>query len=686
MSKDPYKYFRIEARELVEELSQGFIDLEQGRFSQELIKKLFRLAHTLKGAARVVNERVIADAAHALEDVLDPFREGAEPPSKPRIAELFGQVDVISQRLDQLPSSTAATSKQTAEPSPAPSISETEQPFSSVRVEIQELDALLYELTEAAVHLAALQEDLAALGRLSQSVWDYLQNAESGQVGRTPKDVLLSQNQVRQILQRWRAGSVSVQRDLESARRRAGELRLLPANVIFGMLNRAVRDAADSLGKKVRFETLGGELKLDAHVLLPLRDALLHVVRNAVAHGVETSSRRRQVGKPEAGKVSICVERKGDRIQLAVEDDGAGIDLEAVRRAALRFQLMDVADLENLSAEQLTQLLYRSGVTTASDLSHVSGRGVGLDVVRTTVERLNGSVAIETKTGKGTKVSFNVPFSIESMKVLEVAAGNKAILIPFNTIHRAIRVHDSDLIQTSAGRSLIWEGKTISFRPLADVLQYAAAIRNPSDTQTALILRSGAGVAAVGVDGLRDLKEVVLRPLPAACGSVPLIAGATLDAQGNPELVADSAALIAAVEAGDGAPNPAPPRPAPRILVVDDSLTSRMLEQTILESAGFQVELAVDAEQALRITRDQRFDLFIVDVEMPGMNGFELVERFRSDPTTHSTPAILVTSLSSPEHRKRGRQAGARAYITKGEFNEGNLLKTIREILSGDFA
>src|SRR5690606_12111861 len=172
------------------------------------------------------------------------------------------------------------------------------QPFTSVRVDIQDLDALLYELTEATVHLAALHEGAETLNRHAQAVWDYLQNGSTGVGKRTPKEVLAQQNSIRQFLQRWRAGSLSVQRDLESARRRAGDLRLLPANVIFGMLNRSVRDAADSLGKKVRFETTGGDLKLDAHVLLPLRDALIHVVRNAVAHGIEVSSLRRQRGKP----------------------------------------------------------------------------------------------------------------------------------------------------------------------------------------------------------------------------------------------------------------------------------------------------------------------------------------------------------------------------------------------------
>lgn len=684
MSKDPYKYFRIEARELVEGLSQGFIDLEQGRFDQELVKKLFRLSHTLKGAARVVGERAIADSAHALEDILDPIREGTSPPSKQQMIELFGLLDSISKRLDNLPAANKPAASETVEPVAAPP-PETEQPFTSVRIEIEDLDALLYELTEAAVHLAALQEESETLGRLSLSAWDYLQNTSTGSGQRASKEALVNQNKIRQFLHRWRAGSVSVQRDLESARRRAGDLRLLPANVIFGTLNRAVRDAAHSLGKKVNFETTGGELKLDAHVLLPLRDALLHVVRNAVAHGIEIPSDRTQLGKPEIGRVAIRVERKGDRILLVVEDDGAGINLEAVRQAALRAQLVSPEEVNQLTTDQLTQLLYRNGITTATDLSHVSGRGVGLDVLRSTVERLNGHVSIDTTAGRGTKVSVNVPFSVESLKVLEVIAASKTLLIPFDTIHRAIRIHEADLIRTSVGHSIVWESKTIPYRLLSEITEPANPIGNHREARTALILRSGTGLAAMGVDGVRALKEIVLRPLPAACGSIPLIAGATLDAQGNPELVADTAALIAAIEAKRPTTAPAPARPAPRILVVDDSLTSRMLEQTILESAGFQVELAVDAEQALRLVRKERFDLFIVDVEMPGMNGFELVERLRTDPMTHSVPAILVTSLSSPEHRKRGEQAGARAYITKGEFNEGNLLKTIREIFKGDF-
>jgi len=237
------------------------------------------------------------------------------------------------------------------------------------------------------------------------------------------------------------------------------------------------------------------------------------------------------------------------------------------------------------------------------------------------------------------------------------------------------------LARSPTGLAFILEGQAIPFQPLENLLGAARARRRATRMWTAVVLQAGPARAAFGVDRLAGIRDVVVRPLPALTGPVPLIAGAVMDEEGNPQLVLDPATLVAALREGTGPEpkaSPSPPRP---ILVVDDSLTTRMLEQSILEAAGYQVDLAISGEEALEKARQKKYAMFVVDIEMPGICGFELLERFRADPNLHDIPAILVTSLASPEDRHRGAQAGARAYIVKSEFHEGQLLRTIRDLV-----
>jgi two-component system chemotaxis sensor kinase CheA len=454
-----------------------------------------------------------------------------------------------------------------------------------------------------------------------------------------------------------------------------------------------VRDAAQTLGKRVAFEACGGEVRLDANMLASLRDALMHVVRNAVAHGVETEAERVALGKPPTGQVRLEVLQRGSRVAFVCTDDGRGIDVEAVRTAAVARGLLPAAAAKSLPADQVIALLGSvgaGGLTTSNDVTELSGRGIGLDVVRATLSRLKGEMSIRTEPGRGATIEVQVPVSIAALQGLVVEAAGARVAIPLDAIRQTLRVRDAEVARSAQGDSILHAGKVIPFLPLERMLWRLGSTGpncgnsgNPG-IWSAVVVQAGDRRVALGVDRLLGAANIVMRALPGVVEADPVVAGASLDAEGNPQLVLDPAGLVAAAERGRAETSNAAARAEPQrapVLVIDDSLTTRMLEQSILESAGYQVELAVSAEEALTKARDHRYSLFIVDVEMPGMDGFEFVAQTRSDAALRDIPAILVTSRDAVEDRRRGQQVGANAYIVKGEFDQGQLLQTIRTLI-----
>jgi two-component system chemotaxis sensor kinase CheA len=553
------------------------------------------------------------------------------------------------------------------------------------------MDLLLEGVTEATVQINLLHRDSVAVERAQHLASLLVEQLSPRRQSSEPSSTLTAQRtyalaeelrgSLDRLVRSLSGGVEQVSRELAQVREAANRLRLLPASVIFGPLERAVRDAAQELGRSVTFHASGGDGRLDAHVLAALRDALLHAVRNAVAHGIEPVAERRAAGKPAAGRVTLQVERRGSAVAFVCRDDGRGIDVDAVRREAVRTGVLTESEAASAGPRDVIRLLLRGGLTTTRAVTEVSGRGIGLDVVREAAARLKGEVILESETGRGTSVEIRVPVSLSSLSALVVEAAGVAAVIPLDAVRRTMRLAGSEIARAPLSDSVVFEGRVIPFLPLAKALRRPLPATQKRPHWSLVVVESGGSLAALGVDRLLGSAIVVVRPLASWIEAAPLVAGASLDAEGNPQLVLDPAGLVLAAQAGRGAqPDPVAAARLP-LLVVDDSLTTRMLEQSILESAGYEVDLATSAEEALVKAGARRYGLFVVDVEMPGMDGFGFVARTRTDPALRETPAILVTSRSSPEDRRRGEEAGARAYIVKGEFDQGYLLETIRELV-----
>jgi two-component system chemotaxis sensor kinase CheA len=684
MAQDPYKYFRIEARELAEQLSHHALELEKESPPAPIVARLLRVAHTLKGAARVVKQPGIADAAHAIEGVLAAHRESTSAVPHNDVNAILGLVDRIAALTAAL---TPATEEQIATPGRSePAAGEA---FNTVRADVAEMDALLDGMGEIHTQLAGIRQAAQTLDRTHElATFVSEQVAAPRRQAGTNAAVALARiapiaEELRELIggleRKIAVGIEQVDREVRQTRDVAERMRLLPAGAVSGSLERTARDAALALGKRVAFSMSGGEVRLDAQVLGVLQGALVQLVRNAVAHGIETERERTAAGKPAEGRIRVEVARRGERVIFACHDDGRGLDVDAIRASAQRKGLL-AADVQGLGPDQLFQLLLKGGISTSSSVTEVSGRGVGLDVVREAVERLGGTVRIETLARAKTVVEIAVPISISSLDALIVEAAGVRVAIPLDDVQVALRIRPQDVAHTPAGKTVIHEAHAI---PLVELAQFLSAAHLPSIesvARSAVVLEVDGTMTAVGVDRLIGAHNVVLRALPKFAPVDPIVAGASLDGEGNPQIVLDARGLSARARSAGGVTGARPARRLP-ILVIDDSPTTRMLEQSILEAAGYETHVATSAEDALVKVREQTYGLFLVDVEMPGMDGFTFVARTRADPELRKIPAILVTSRNAPEDRKRGEEAGAYGYIVKSEFNQVDLLERIRKVV-----
>lgn len=684
MAPDPYRYFRLEARDLLDQFAKGILDLEGTAGGGATVQRLLRLAHTLKGAARVVRQAEMADRAHAIEDALAPFRDTVGEIPRATIDALLGHLDALNARLDALapPEAAPAVPTPSSLPKPPP-----DEGWRAVRVDIAELDAVLDGISEAHALLGGLRT-AAQHAEHAQHLGELLlaqlapRSANGARQPQTPSDraIVMAEELRRSVAgvgHRLATTVDQMDRELRQLRDNAEQLRLVPAASMFTALQRTARDVAQALGKNVAFEGRGGDVRLDAQVLAPLQAALVQIVRNAVAHGIEPEGARRAQGKAPVGRISLQVSRRGKRIALECRDDGRGLDFEAVRRIAERRGLL-AADPVSYRVEDLVRLLLRGGISTSEAVTEQSGRGVGLDVVRDAMELLGGDVVVRTEAGNGTSIELVAPLSLASFEALLVEAGGSIAAIPLDAVRQSLRLGAGDVAWRSTGASIVHDGEAVPFLPLPRAMHDIMPQANRP--WSAVVIAGGDGLAALGVDRLHGTGRVVVRPVPDHAHAGGIVAGLSLDAEGNPQLVLDPDGLVAEArrETVEELVGGAAPRP---VLVIDDSLTTRMLEQSILESAGYEVDLATSGEEGLDMARRRDYALFLVDVEMPGIDGFTFVERVRADPALHRVPAILVTSRAAPEDRQRGRDVGARGYIDKSQFDQAELLNMIKPLV-----
>jgi two-component system chemotaxis sensor kinase CheA len=692
---DPKRFYRIEAREILDGLSSELLLISRGEVRPDAPAQLFRLAHTMKGAATVVGDATVAELARILEDVLGAHRDSGEPLSIQEATEFLRMVAGLESALTTdlakeapalglPPEETAATAAGT-------------ESLSTVRIELEDLDGVTTSLATAEAQTSALvttvRELDALIAQLSQLVESNGMQpvAELRGPSKRHGGGVRHRDSVREVVDRLeRARRTALTRadsalnELQRARERLGHLSLIPALTAFPGVERATRLAAAAVGKTVRFETSGGDVRLDRHVLPLVSNALLHLVRNSVDHGIEAPKVRIARFKPEHGTVKIRVERRGSRVAFVCEDDGAGIDPAEVRRLVVERALLSQSEVDQLDDAAALKLLFRAGVSTRAAVTELSGRGVGLDVVGTAAATLHGSATITSQLGFGTRVELVVPVSLSTAIVVALKVDETSLLLPLDVVKSVLRVPESAVSTSSDGEVILFEGELVPVLRLGPALGFGGVRASVGVPLAVVIVQIGDESCGLVADAASAISEVIVRPLPWAAGAPLGVAGAALDVEGISRLVLDPRGLVAILKKHAGrAPEPLAPAVMRRylpILVVDDSLTTRMLEQSILQTAGFEVDVATSAEEGLAMAAARDYGLFVVDVEMPGMNGFEFTKVTRADVRFKDTRVILVTSLSSEADQRRGRDAGASAYVVKGQFDQDHFLSQVRSL------
>lgn len=733
--------FKVEAEEHLQAITAGLLQLEKKPASErlaEIIQTVFREAHSLKGAARAVNLAEIEAVCQALESVFARWKRGetavspeefdllhqavdlaaqlaaagtakAEPAEKPRVKEMINRLNLAAQGVPVRPPETPPASAAAEPPgTPSPAGKDAGAP-ESVRVSLTKLQELLRQSEEfLAAKLAAGQiltevngvcSELAAWRMEWQKVQP-LARASTAAAGARQDDRILEflhWNETFHKSLEGRAARLStateqaywlLSRQTEALTGDLKSILMLPCQPALEILPRLVRDLARAVGKEVELSLQGGEIEIDRRVLEEIKDPLVHLVRNCIDHGIESPEERRRRGKPPQGRVTIAiVPLEGGRVEVSVADDGAGIDAAKVRQAAVKLGLVTAAEADKTGEAGLWSHIFEAGLSTSPIITDVSGRGLGLAILREKAEKLGGTYAVESVPGTGTTFRLVLPITMATFRGILVRLGRRLLVIPTKNVEQVRRVSRSDISTVENRETIELNGRAVALVRLGEVLEMLAeSSPEAGELLPVVVLTAGDKRLAFGVDELLSEQEVLERPLGAQLSRVRNISGVTILATGElaPILnVADLLKSAVKVSFAGRMPALAEAEASARgaILVVEDSITARTLLKNILEAAGYRVETAVDGLDGFGKLQEGGFDLVVSDVDMPRMNGFDLTARIRRDPGLKETPVILVTALESREDRERGVDAGADAYIIKSSFDQSNLLETVKRLI-----
>ncbi len=732
---------------------------------RHLVETVFRAAHSLKGAARAVDFTEIESLCQSLEDVFAAWKQQESAPSPGVLDTLHRTLDAITAamsapqaaRAERVPAARPAFD-QPDQPVPHPQVSVPEpakvvppapvaaqKTFPSdetVRISVARLDAQLVEaeemlavkltvgqraqdLHELAQRFEAWRAECAALEPLARALRQAMTRPASGRTDPSPSPGLAPLLAAAPLLE-FLDGNLDHLKSLESkvaALTRTAEqdhhaigklvddllddskkLLLLPFATISASFPKLVRDICRDQGKEADLAIRGEEVEIDKRILEEMKDPLIHLLRNSIDHGIEPPGERTRRGKPPRGSITLAVTQvNGNKVQLLLSDDGAGIDTGKVKDSAARHGLISAEEAAGLGEAEAQALVFQSEVSTSPIITQLSGRGLGLAIVREKAEKLGGEVAVESRPGLGTAFRIVMPATRATFRGILVEAAGRLLVVPTAQVERTTRARPDDIRNVEGRETISFNGRAIALVQLADALELPPVERQdtPPAGAPVIILGSGEQRIAFAVDAVLDEQEVLVKPLPKPLSRVRNIAGATVLGAGqvapilnvadllkSARRLAGARAKLAAVPAGLAAGTAGPaagtapaPAEARTILVVEDSITSRMLLKGILESAGYGVKIAVDGMEAFTLLRAESFDLVVSDVEMPRLNGFDLTARIRADKKLAELPVVLVTALETREDRERGIDAGANAYLVKSSFDQSNLLEAVRRLI-----
>lgn len=738
VDNDILDLFFEEVNERIETLSIKLLEVEQRPQDTELLQDVFRDWHTIKGSSAMVELPVMTKLAHAAEDLVGQLREGERVATTPVVDALLAALDLlrsitataqqgkafagpIQPLLARLRAPEAHQPSEPVPPStlPTPDTSPRTVGKATIRVDFDKLDGLMNLVGELVLGRDGLGSAISALSSLSGELSGRQKLSHLlSKVG-----VLLSTNSsgnstlqlLREELGRVERVLVDISQDLETSSGRLDtisndlrdtvmSLRMVPVGGIFRKHLRTVRDISKSQDKDVQLTLVGEDVELDKLLVEALDDPLMHLVRNAVDHGIESKRTRSATGKTPRATIELSAQHVGNQVVLTIRDDGKGIDVDVIKAKALEKEILSANALESISDKEALELIFHPGFSTSASVSEVSGRGVGMDVVRqTVVHELKGSIDIDTRLGECSTFTLRMPLTLAIADVLLARTGGETLAIPLDAVARSLvvpssavqRIVDKDvLLENGQQIPLIWLGPLLG---LESVPQHSANDAGLASLRVVLC-HHGSGLVGLVVDTLLEKKEIVIKTLGDVLEELPCIAGATL--------LGDRCAVIldipAIVERAMKSPQSSPLNSSPQsdkngeshetaaryrsdtgqksILLVEDSETVRETLRRLLSDAGYRVVVAEDGAIGLTLAKQEAFDLVSTDVMMPNLDGYGLTRALREDDNYRDTPIVMVTSRGERIDRVRGFDAGVDEYITK-PHDRHILLRTVKKLL-----
>ncbi|BAY43864.1 two-component hybrid sensor and regulator [Scytonema sp. HK-05] len=590
---------------------------------------------------------------------------------------------------------------------------ESDYQIDTIRVESQRLDKLLTQVGELLVTKGQIADQLVEIDEMitlweelnrqafiiRQAYRDLERRGLGSQLQQMQNSSNLTENRLKQLGEylnrvQKKAFDYTARLEIISNELQSGvtSLRLLPLSTIFHLFPRTVRDLAKQQGKEVDLHIEGEQISVDKRIIEEMKDPLMHILRNAIDHGIETPQERLKLGKPPTATIHLKVYQTGNTVSIEVSDDGRGLDIEAIKLAAMRRGIRSQAELAAMSTAEIQALIFAPGFSTRTAVTEISGRGVGLDVVRANVERLKGTIQVEFTPGKGCLFRITISSIFATTHVLIVQVNQNSYAIPVEFVETMLLVSPQEIFAVEGSQTFPFQGQPVSVAWLADLL--GLPVKVPASTQAlnvgiksipCVILRLGSERLGLLVDTVNELQDIVLKPQSHLLKRVCNISGATILGTGEvcmvlnpPDLFKSAKKTVVSITVKELSEKA---QIKQKILLVEDSIPIRTQMRRILESAGYEVTAAVDGQDGFNKLRESQFDAVISDIQMPNVDGLELTAKIRQLPEYKELPVILVTTMASEEDKRQGAQVGANAYITKGEFEQGEFLDTLRKFV-----
>lgn len=696
--------FIDEARDLLRYLGEGVKNLEQGQRDAELINSLFRSAHTIKGSSRMLKLQSIADTAHSLEELLSALREQKIDINQQVIDAFYQAVDCLTDMVEHLAATQdpeslpptppalcdallALASGETRAPpavQPVNLADETSAPTKkaqpalassdSVRLRLESLESLSKLISEVTASHAGLRE----LVRDAQALKLSWESAQDEANSKQRFDSLF--NNLKEIV-----GSQEAL--IYSLHDRALTLRMLPLRQVLEPAAKHIREVGRMLGKQVTSQISGEDIELDRNIIEQLSEPMVHLLRNAIDHGIEDPDIRLNQGKPAAGLVKLSAWQDGGWVVIELADDGAGLSLDRIRQKLTQQQLLSAEELANMGEQELINQVFLPGFTTTSMITEMSGRGVGLDVVkRKIVNDLQGMIDVRSQAGLGASFTLRLPVSLAMLRVLLVEAAGHTLAFSAQYIVELTCVEPEQILEVADRNVFVLRNEFVPIFELHQLIglpNLANTSGQISKKLLLLVVRVQHEKIALVIDKLIDEHDLIINALPDHLAHNPLISG--MVNHGYQQLVSlihvPRLLELARKKHQKTGETTIKSVAQQHLLVVDDSLNTREIEKDVLEAWGYQVTLAEDGLDGLNKARNGNFDAIITDVEMPFMDGFTLTSHLREHERYKNRPIIIITSREKDSDRRRGIEVGADAYIVKGSFDQNNLVDTLRALL-----